>query len=194
MPRSGGSCTGRQDGKAQGRLSLNPLRHIDIFGLIMLAVFHIGWAKPVSVDMRNFKNPKRDMAITALAGPLSNFVLTALLLFILGLVYPFAIKTAFGSEAIKLLDNTAYLSVALGLFNLIPFPPLDGSKVLFSLLLDRLYMKLMYYERYGMFILIILVFGLARLGISPISAATGYVYDIFSNIAVWAYDISSKLI
>ncbi len=182
---------GDRTAKSQGRLSLNPLRHIDVFGLLMLAVFHIGWAKPVGVDMRNFKNPKRDMALTALAGPASNLALAALLLFVLGLIYPFAGGSKLGGEAIALLDNTAYLSVALGLFNLIPFPPLDGSKALFSLLPDRLYMRLMHYERYGMFILIILVFGLSRLGGSPISAASEAVYKAFFHIAEWAYGLAS---
>ena len=69
---------GDRTAKRQGRLSLNPLRHIDPFGLLMLVVFKIGWAKPVSVDMRNFRDPKRGMAVTALAGPASNFVLAAL--------------------------------------------------------------------------------------------------------------------
>lgn len=175
--------------RAQGRLSLNPLRHIDPFGLLMLVVFKIGWAKPVSVDMRNFKNPKRGMAVTALAGPVSNFILAAVLLFAYGVAFRRLAVSRAGAELLDILAMTAYLSVSLGLFNLIPFPPLDGSKVLFSLLPDRFYMKLMYYERYGMLILIVLVFGLSRLGISPVGAAAGYVFDKLFAVAEWSYAI-----
>jgi Zn-dependent protease len=181
---------GDKTAKAQGRLSLNPLRHIDPFGLIMLAIFHIGWAKPVSVDMRNFKDPKKGMAITGLAGPLSNFVLAAVLLFIFGLSFSRLNARSFGRELLEFIYITARLSVALGLFNLIPFPPLDGSKVLFAFLPDRLYLKLMYYERYGMFVLIIIVFGLSRLGISPIAAAADSVFSFFFKIAGWAYTLT----
>jgi Zn-dependent protease len=171
----------------QGRLSLNPLRHIDPFGLLMLAVFHFGWAKPVSVDMRNFKNPKRGMAITALAGPVSNFVLAALVLLVFGLLYGSLSTGETGRFVLRLLNTTAYLSIALGLFNLIPFPPLDGAKVLFSFLPDRLYMRLMVLERYGMLILIVLVFLMNRLfPVSPVTAAAQAVYGVFFRIAVFA--------
>ena len=171
----------------QGRLSLNPLRHIDPFGLLMLAVFHFGWAKPVSVDMRNFKDPKRGMAITALAGPVSNFVLAALVLLVFGLLYGSLSAGETGRFVLRLLNTTAYLSIALGLFNLIPFPPLDGAKVLFSFLPDRLYMRLMVLERYGMLILIVLVFLMNRLfPVSPVTAAAQAVYGVFFRIAVFA--------
>ena len=172
----------------QGRLSLNPLRHIDWFGLVMLVAFRIGWAKPVQVDMRNFKKPKRDMAITGLAGPVSNFVLAALAMFFFGLCYAPLVKAGtLGSYALRLLDNIAYRSIALGLFNLIPFPPLDGSKVLFSLLPDRLYLRLMYLERYGMLALIAIILVLNRVfDVSPITLAGTAVYNVFFKIAVWA--------
>ncbi len=171
----------------QGRLSLNPLRHIDPFGLLMLAIFHFGWARPVSVDMRNFKNPKRDMAVTALAGPASNFVLAALLLFLFGLFYGSLGEGETGQFVLRLLNTAAYLSIALGLFNLIPFPPLDGSKVLFSFLPDRLYLRLMVLERYGMLVLIVLVLLMNRLfAVSPVSAAAQAVYGVFFRIAVFA--------
>ncbi len=171
----------------QGRLSLNPLRHVDLFGLLMLAVFHFGWAKPVSVDMRNFKHPKRDMAITALAGPASNFLLAAVLLFLFGLLYGGLSAGGTGQFVLRLLNSAAYLSIALGLFNLIPFPPLDGSKVLFSFLPDRIYLKLMVLERYGMLVLIALVLLMDRLfPVSPVSTAARAVYGAFFRIAVFA--------
>lgn len=171
----------------QGRLSLNPLHHVDWFGLLMLAFFHIGWAKPVSVDMRNFKNPKRGMAITALAGPVSNFLLAAVTLFLFGLLYAPLYDKKWGYDILVLLESIAYLSVALGLFNLIPFPPLDGSKVLFSVLPDRIYMKLMFLERYGMIVLIVLVLVMNRvLDVSPVAAASEAVFEWFFNIAKFA--------
>ena len=127
---------GDKTAKRQKRISLNPLRHIDPIGLIMLVVFRVGWAKPVSVDMRNFKNPKRDMALTALAGPLSNMLLSCLLLFIIGLLFRALIIGAVGKTALAFLRMTATLSMFLGIFNLIPIPPLDGSKILLSFLPD----------------------------------------------------------
>ena len=111
----------------QGRLSLNPLRHIDPMGLLMLVVFKFGWARPVSVDMRNFRHPKRDMALTALAGPVSNVLLACVVLFLRGMLTRALLGSAAGLKVLELLDLTAYLSVCLGIFNLIPIPPLDGS-------------------------------------------------------------------
>ncbi len=178
---------GDRTAATQGRLSLNPLHHVDWFGLLMLAIFHFGWAKPVSVDMRNFRHPKRDMAITALAGPVSNFLLAALAMFLFG----FFIRDLYGSGAgrffIRLLQYLALLSISLGLFNLIPIPPLDGSKVLFSFLPDRAYLRLMVLERYGMFLLLALVLIMNRaFDVSPIARASEAVYNVFFRIAVFA--------
>jgi len=181
---------GDRTAATQGRLSLNPLHHVDWFGLLMLAVFHFGWAKPVSVDMRNFKHPKRDMAITALAGPVSNFLLAALALFVLGFFYRDLAVGSAGVYAVKLLNYLALLSISLGLFNLIPIPPLDGSKVLFSFLPDRAYSRLMVLERYGMILLFALVFLMNRaFDVSPVAAASEAVYNVFFRIAVFAFSL-----
>ena len=178
---------GDRTAATQGRLSLNPLHHIDWFGLVMLAIFHFGWAKPVSVDMRNFKHPKRDMAITALAGPVSKFLLAALSLFLFGFFYRDLYAGGFGQFLIRLLQYMAILSISLGLFNLIPIPPLDGSKVLFSFLPDRAYLRLMVLERYGMFLLIALVLIMNRaFDVSPIARASQAVYSVFVRIAFFA--------
>lgn len=138
------------------RLSLNPLRHIDWFGLLMMFAVGFGWAKPVPVDPRYFKDPKKGMAVTALAGPVSNLLLAAVLLLIcrgMDLYAPYSdgLFTFF-----MFLVDTSVLSVGLGLFNLLPIPPLDGSKVLAAVLPDRAYYQLMRYERYGMLLLIVL--------------------------------------
>lgn len=139
------------------RLSFNPLHHIDWLGLASMVICGFGWAKPVPVDMRYFKRPKTGMALTALAGPVSNFLLALLMLLCASLTANFAPANAAALWLFTFLAATAQLSVGLGLFNLIPIPPLDGSKVLFSLLPEGAYYKLMRYERYGMIVLLLFV-------------------------------------
>ena len=142
--------------KSRHRLSLNPLRHIDWFGLLMMFAAGFGWAKPVPVDMRYFKKPKTGMALTALAGPVSNFVLALLAVGASSLVWHLAPFSRVTLVALCFGSNVAILSVGLGLFNLVPIPPLDGSKVLGAFLPDRAYFGLMRCERYGMFLLLAL--------------------------------------
>ena len=182
---------GDDTAETQRRLSLNPLRHIDPAGLVMLVVFKIGWAKPVPVNMMRFKKPKAGMAITSLAGPVSNFVLAAILLFIRGIATIPLSKANWGLTVIELFDTTAYLSVCLGLFNLIPLPPMDGSKVLFSFLPDRLYMKLMRYERYGMIVIIIIM--LTGIVDRPLNTVSYFVFDKLFVLARAGFDLVVKL-
>ena len=123
----------------------------------MMLVFRFGWAKPVPVNMMKFQNPKRGMAVTALAGPGCNLLITVVFLFLYGLlIRPLSGNTA-GEIILELLELTSYISLGFCIFNLIPVPPLDGSKILFSLLSDQAYWKLMRYERYGSIALILLV-------------------------------------
>ena len=161
--------------KEQRRLSFNPLHHIDWLGLAAMFLCGFGWAKPVPVDMRYFKNPRRGMAITALAGPVSNFLLALVLLFSASRMYRWALP-AEGPAArlFAFLLTTAVLSIGLGLFNLLPIPPLDGSKVLFALLPEGAYYTLMRYERYGMALLLLLVW--FDVGSSALSTAIYAVY------------------
>lgn len=171
---------------------MNPIKHIDIFGLLMMVVFKFGWAKPVPVNMSNFKNPKRDMAITAAAGPVSNIILACVMLFIYGLVFtPLYDSGAVGDAVSQMLVTTAYISVALAIFNFLPIPPLDGSKVLFSLLPNQAYVKLMRYERYGM-ILLLLIVSTDLIG-QPLSNCAGFVFDKLFEIARFSYEIYQKL-
>lgn len=154
--------------KIMGRLSLNPLKHLDPIGAICMVVFHFGWARPVPINTRYFKKPKRDMALTALAGPLSNFILAffavPLYLFLYRSTYaletggasPFFVTFMSYVTVIFLLLHQ--ISLGLGLFNLIPIPPLDGSRILFAFLPDRFYFSVMRYERYISFGLMALLF------------------------------------
>lgn len=161
--------------KDMGRLSLNPLKHFDILGFIMLITVGFGWAKPVPVDMRKFAEPKRGMALTALAGPVSNILLAIVMLFIYGVLFDALCDTTVGYYVLVTVLQTAYLSVSLTVFNIIPIPPLDGSKVLFSLISDKAYSKLMRYERYGMLILVVLLMTDVLSG--PLSSMTLNVFD-----------------
>ena len=143
--------------KQMGRLTLNPVKHLDPLGLLMMLVVKVGWAKPVPVDMRYFKHPKQGMALTALAGPAAN-LLTALaaagacslVWHLMPLGWPSLLVLCFFS-------NLAILGVGMGLFNLIPISPLDGSKILFSLLPDRAYYAILRYEKYVMGLLVVLM-------------------------------------
>lgn len=149
--------------KMNHRLSLNPLHHLDVFGLLMMVTVGFGWAKPVPVDPRYFKKPKQGMAITSLAGPFSNFVLAYLAAIganVLAAVMTLRGETAGVFLAFQFCYLLVLLNIGLGVFNLIPFPPLDGSKVVAMFLPDRLYIRWMQLERYGMIILMaILWFG-----------------------------------
>lgn len=166
--------------KRQHRLSLNPLRHIDWFGLLMMLVAGFGWARPVPVNPNYFKKLRQGMALTALAGPASNLLLALLLLIPARLIYTYAHYSVFNQTALDFLTSTAALSIGLGLFNLIPIPPLDGSKVLAVLLPERAYRWLMRYERFGIFALWLLV----ALGVGGryMSLAIRWVYTLFCRI------------
>ena len=126
-------------------------------GMLMMVVFRFGWAKPVPVNMYRFKDPKRGMAVTALAGPVSNILISLVFLFLYGALYLPLQSSSFGMYLLEMLQITAYLSLSFAVFNFLPIPPLDGSKVLFSVVSDETYMKLMRYERYGSLLLFALI-------------------------------------
>jgi len=181
---------GDSTAKDMGRLTFNPIRHIDIFGLLMLAIFKFGWAKPVPVNMRNFKKPKTGMAVTAIAGPLSNILLAIIVMFIFGLVLtPLGGGGGQGPGwiALAIIQRIALLNVTLAAFNLLPIPPLDGSKVVFSFLSDHTYGKLMRYERYGMIVLILILN--TKFFSETFGAVTMSVFNRFMNIAQFAYNL-----
>lgn len=145
--------------KRAGRLTLNPLKHVDLFGLLMLAVAKFGWAKPVPINARYFRKPKLGMAATALAGPAGNVLLSALaaLGYAVFAFFYFYMDVPEMEYPVTFFYYVLYLSAGLAVFNLLPIPPLDGSKVLFAILPPRWYWKLMRYERYGMIALMVLL-------------------------------------
>lgn len=149
--------------KRMKRLSFNPIHHIDWLGLASMFICGFGWAKPVPVDMRYFKNPRLGMAITALAGPASNFILSFLMLFGASLISNVLVGPDYTAVAPFLIwlfgffVTTAVLSVGLGLFNLLPIPPLDGSKILAVVLPEKLYYLQLRYERFGMLLLMAII-------------------------------------
>ena len=173
--------------KLNGRLTLNPLSHIDWIGLFLLLAVGVGWAKPVPVDPRNFKNPRKGMAITALAGPFSNFVLALVSLGMGSLLFHFAPANRPLAYILLFLCQLAVLNVGLGLFNLIPFPPLDGSRVLEMLLPERAYRWVMRYERY----LIVAVVLLAWSGFfgGPLYSAMAWVLRQLCQVTQFPFSI-----
>lgn len=145
-----------------GRLTLNPLKHIDIFGTLMLVVVGIGWAKPVPVVIENLRNPKRDMIWVSAAGPITNIglaIVSALLLRLLHILPSGSSEASFVLMPLAyMISFSIYVNLLLAFFNMIPIPPLDGGRVLMGLLPYRQAMTLSRIEPYGMIIIIALVF------------------------------------
>ena len=173
--------------KSMHRLSLNPLRHIDWIGLLMMFVAGFGWAKPVPVDPRNFREPRKGMAITALAGPLSNFVLALVSLGIGSLLFHFGPANRPVAYLLLFLCQLSVLNVGLGLFNLIPIPPLDGSRVVEMFLPERAYRWVLRYERY----LIVAVVLLAWMGFfgGPLYRAMAWVLQGMCEITQFPFSL-----
>ena len=180
--------------RSLGRITLNPVKHFDLFGFLSMLVFHIGWAKPVPINARYFKNPRRDFAIVGAAGPLSNVALALIHLLILRLVMFFstnalkngALTEGLGLAILSVVVYILYMGVAmnviLAIFNLIPVPPFDGSRIFYAFLPPKWYFGVMKYERYIMIGCILLFFAMSRRGINPLGAFEEWV--IFKLFAI----------
>ncbi len=146
-----------------GRITLDPLKHLDPIGTLTMLLFGFGWAKPVPVNARNFKNPRLGMALTALAGPATNFLLAFVGVFLYSLAAKFLYQPYLaGSTAayVVLLFLTVFymLNLSFAIFNFLPVPPLDGSRILYVLLPPKAYFGVMKYERWIMLGILLLLF------------------------------------
>ena len=165
-----------------GRLTLNPLKHLDPMGTLSMVLFGFGWARPVPVNPRYFKNNRRDFALTALAGPMANFIMGfigLLLAHIVALLFEtMTPKTNFGYGVWQAVFSMAHafciINLSLGVFNLIPVPPLDGSRIFLVWLPPKYYFGVMKYERYiQLGLMILLLFGFVSV---PLNVAVNGVY------------------
>jgi len=193
---------GDNTAKNLGRLTVNPIKHLDPVGALCMVVFHVGWAKPVPVNPRYFKKPKRDFALVSLAGPLSNIIMG----FFAAGVYLLILKIPVSSSGftLVLLSNTALfvylfhsINIGIGLFNLLPIPPFDGSRLLNVVLPEKAYFGVMKYERQiYLFVLGWLLLGdfvAAALRSVPIIYSVPWLYQlvgIFSLSDILAFVIS----
>lgn len=144
---------GDDTAKSLGRLSLNPIKHLDPFGAICMILFHFGWANPVPINPTNFKNPRKGFAITAIAGPATNLIVGFFTAFLYLLFYSIFRETGnafidnFEINVLLFLLYFFSINIGLGVFNLIPVPPFDGSRILYVALPKKWYFKVMKYER-----------------------------------------------
>lgn len=171
--------------KNLGRLTLNPLKHLDPFGFLAMLIVGFGWARPVPINTRNFKNPRWGMALSGIAGPLSNLLL-AMISFVPYIILNFSLNlSGVSPEEVHILLQilrtflylNSYLNLALAIFNLIPVPPFDGSRFLFVFLPSKWYFKVMKYERYTGIILLVVLMILSHFGISPVSLVVDFILD-----------------
>ncbi len=152
--------------KMQGRVTLNPIKHIDIIGLICLIIAHFGWGKPVQINPYNFKKPFRDQMLVSLAGPVMNLLLAFVTLVIWGILYISGLFNGLSENVVMVLNTvfylTAQINIVLFVFNLLPIPPLDGAKILMYFVPDKFKMILMNLEKYSLIIFLLII-------LSPIS-------------------------
>lgn len=174
-----------------GRLTLNPVKHLDPIGTLCMLIFGFGWAKPVPINTRNFRNPKRGMALSAAAGPLANLLLGGISAVLAGFfnAWYFYLYHTIDSQWLLNCANIAYILFFLSAiynflfmaFNLIPIPPFDGSRIAYVFLPSKLYFKVMQYERQIMLGVLLVLFLLSRFGVSPFSWIASTLTDLIAS-------------
>lgn len=185
---------GDDTGRKQGRITLNPFAHLTLWGSLMMILVGFGWGKPVSVDPRNFKNPKKGMVLTSLAGPASNFIMA----FLSMIAYKVLALLSFAKDS-STLDMLAtvfvyitLINISLAVFNFLPIPPLDGSKIFNAILPEKWYFAIMKYENFIFIALIILVY--SGLLDTPLSFLQDKVIDVMLSLTGWVDKIMTLLI
>ena len=172
--------------KYMGRLTINPMAHFDLIGSLAMIFTGIGWAKPVPINPRNFRDQKKGMAISAAAGPISNVIVAAISLAVAKLLmyvtYAGGANTAV-STLFTIFRSMCYINISLAIFNLIPIPPFDGSRIFNYFLPDKFYFKIMEYERYIFIGLFVLLFtGILNW---PLSILSGIVFNVVDKLTMF---------
>ncbi len=178
------SAFGDPTPRDQGRLTLNPLAHLDPMGTLMLLVAGFGWARPVIIDMRYYKNRNLGLVLTSLAGPLANLGITIIILLIFKLIFLFSmVNSAFVVSLFEILQQAAFLNVLLFVFNMLPIPPLDGSRLVTAALWKRPDLSVPY-NRYGSYLLLILILfdRILPVDIFPLGRLAGGVFNFLVGI------------
>ncbi len=176
---------GDDTAKNQGRISLNPFKHLDLLGAVFMLIAGFGWAKPVPINPNNFKKRKVGMAVSSLAGPFSNLLLSYISIIIYKiLAYANLFYNNFILNALcKVFIYSVFLNVGLAVFNLLPVPPLDGSRIFNLVLPEKIYFKVMKYEN--------IIFGILFIAIwlgfldKPLSFLQGKAVDIMNFLSRW---------
>ena len=178
--------------RLRGRLTINPMAHIDWIGALMIFLCGFGYAKPVEVRMRHFKKPKRDMALVALAGPVCNLLQAFVFMFLRSVCIFGAYNT--GNQVMAYMAifflYAASININLAVFNLLPVPPLDGSRLATALLPSKYYYKIMQYERYIMIGLFVLLF--TGVLTTPLSVVSSVITAFFSNITQIPFEMMMR--